>query len=159
MSGPTLLRCTGLTYLLYSIRDRWAEEQNDRLPALAAELVSRPVAVIAVAGQIAGALAAKAATTTIPIIFLTGGDPVALGLVSSLNRPGGNVTGVATLSVELEPKRLELLHALVPTATTVGVLINRTNPNADMQSRALQAAAPMLGLKVEFLDASAEIGR
>ena len=139
-----------------AIEYRWAEEQNDRLPALAAELVSRPVAVIAVAGQIAGALAAKAATTTIPIIFLTGGDPVALGLVSSLNRPGGNVTGVATLSVELEPKRLELLHALVPGATTVGALINRTNPNAEMQSRELQAAAPMLGLKVEFLDASAE---
>ena len=100
--------------------------------------------------------AAKAATTTIPIVFLTGADPVALGLVASLNRPGGNLTGVTTLSVELEPKRLELLHGLVPTAKTIGVLVNPTNPNAEIQSSDLQAAARTLGLKLEILHASTD---
>ena len=139
-----------------AIEYRWAEEQNDRLPALAADLVGRQVAVIAVAGQVLGALAAKAATKTIPIIFLTGGDPVALGLVDSLNRPGGNLTGVTTLSAELEPKRLELLGRVVPTAKTMAALVNRTNPNAATQSRDLEAAARTLGLKLHVLDASSE---
>jgi putative tryptophan/tyrosine transport system substrate-binding protein len=139
-----------------AIEYRWAEEQNDRLPALAADLVSRQVAVIVQAGQVLGAFAARAATRTIPIIFLTGGDPVALGLVASLNRPGGNLTGVTTLSAELEPKRLELLHGLVPTATTIGALINRTNPNAATQSRDLEAAARKLGVKLQVLNAGTE---
>jgi putative ABC transport system substrate-binding protein len=139
-----------------AIEYRWAEEQNDRLPALAADLVRRQVAVIAVAGQVLGVFAAKAATTTIPIVFLTGADPVALGLVASLNRPGGNLTGVTTLSVELEPKRLELLHGLVPTAKTIGALVNPTNPNAAIQSPDLQAAARTLGLKLEVLHAGSE---
>ena len=109
--------------------------RTTELPALAADLVRRQVAVIAVAGQVLGVLAAKAATRTIPVVFLTGADPVALGLVASLNRPGGNVTGVTTLSVELEPKRLELLYGLVPTATTIGALVNPTNPNAEVRTR------------------------
>src|SRR5262245_60606322 len=139
-----------------AIEYRWAEEQNDRLPALAADLVGRQVAGIAVAGQVLGAFAAKAATKTIPIIFLTGGDPVALGLVASLNRPGGNLTGVTTLSAELEPKRLELLHSVVPTAMTIGALVNPTNPNAETQSRDLQAAASAVGVKIAILNATTE---
>jgi putative ABC transport system substrate-binding protein len=140
-----------------AIEYRWTEEQNNRLPALAADLVNRQVAVIATAGQALGAFAAKAATKTIPIVFLIGGDPVALGLVDSLNRPGGNLTGVSTLSAELEPKRLELLHGLLPTTTTtIGALINPTNPNAATQSRDLQAAARTLGLKLQILNADAE---
>ena len=131
-----------------AIEYRWAEEQNNRLPALAADLVNRQVAVIATAGQALGAFAAKAATKTIPIVFLIGGDPVALGLVDSLNRPGGNLTGVSTLSAELEPKRLELLHGLLPTATTIGALINPTNPNAATQSRNLPGSGPHVGAQV-----------
>ena len=137
-----------------AIEYRWAEEQNDRLPALAADLVSRQVAVIATAGQVRGALAAQAATTTIPVVFLTGADPVAVGLVASLKRPGGNVTGVTTLSVELEPKRLELLHGLIPKATTIGVLVNHTNPNAETQRRDLQAAARALGISLQIVNAA-----
>ena len=136
-----------------AIEYRWAEEQNDRLPALAADLVNRQVAVIAMAGHVLGAFAAKAATKTIPIVFVTGVDPVALGLVASLNRPGGNLTGVTTLSLELEPKRLELLHGLIPTATTIGALLNRAHPDAEAQSRDLQAAARALGFKLEVLHA------
>jgi putative ABC transport system substrate-binding protein len=107
-----------------AIEYRWAEEQNDRLPSLATDLVRRQVTVIATAGDVLGAVAAKAATTTIPIVFTTGGDPVRIGLVASLNRPGGNLTGVTTLSVELEPKRLEVLHEAIPTATIIGALVN-----------------------------------
>ena len=139
-----------------AIEYRWAEEQTERLPALAADLVSRRVAVIAVAGQVLGVLAAKAATRTIPVVFLTGADPVALGLVASLNRPGGNLTGVTTLSVELDPKRLELLHSVVPTATTLGALVNPTNPNAATHAREFQAAARALGFRLEMLNATTE---
>jgi putative ABC transport system substrate-binding protein len=139
-----------------AIEYRWAEEQTERLPALAADLVSRKVAVIAVAGQVLGALAAQAATRTIPVVFLTGADPVALGLVASLNRPGGNLTGVTTLSVELEPKRLELLHSVVPTATSLGALVNPTNPNAATHARELQSAARALGFRLEMLHATSE---
>jgi putative tryptophan/tyrosine transport system substrate-binding protein len=140
-----------------AIEYRWAENQNDRLPALAADLVRRQVAVIAVPGSTPGTLAAKAATTTIPIVFWIGGDPVASGLVASLNRPGGNLTGVTTLNVEVGPKRLELLHELVPTATIIGLLVNPTSPTlAEPTTRHLQAAARALGLQLHVLHASAE---
>jgi ABC-type uncharacterized transport system substrate-binding protein len=139
-----------------AIEYRWAEEQHDRLPALAAELVRQQVAVIAQAGHVLGVFAAKAATTTIPIVFVTGVDPVALGLVASLNRPGVNLTGVTTLGIELEPKRLELLHDVVPAARTVGALVNRMHPIAEAQSTELQAAARALGLKLHILDANSE---
>jgi putative ABC transport system substrate-binding protein len=138
------------------IEYRWAEEQTDRIPAMAAELVRRPVGVIVQAGQISGAVAAKALTKTIPIVFLTGGDPVALGLVDSLNRPGGNVTGVVSLSIELEPKKLELLHGVIPAAKVVAALINDTNPFAQFQSSRLQQAGHALGLTVQIFNAGIE---
>jgi putative tryptophan/tyrosine transport system substrate-binding protein len=138
------------------IEYRWAEEQYDRLPAMAADLVRRPASVIVQAGQISGALAAKALTKTIPIVFLTGGDPVALGLVDSLNRPGGNVTGVVSLSTELEPKKLELLHGVIPASKIVGALINDTNPFAQSQSSRLQQAGHALGLTVQIVTARIE---
>jgi len=139
-----------------AIEYRWADEQHDRLPALAADLVHQQVAVIAQAGHVVGVFAAKAATTTIPIVFVTGVDPVGLGLVASLSRPGVNLTGVTTLGIELEPKRLELLHELIPAARTVGALVNRMHPIAEAQSSELQAAARGLGLKLQILDASTE---
>ena len=136
-----------------AIEYRWAEGHYDRLPAMAADLVRRQVAVIV--ANTPAAPAAKAATTTIPD-RLFGGDPVAAGLVASLNRPGGNLTGVTTLNVELGPKRLELLHELVPTATVIALLVNPTNPNAETLSRDLQAAARTLGLQLHVLHASTE---
>ena len=140
-----------------TIEYRWAEGRNDRLPALAAELVRLPVNVIVIAGSTPASIAAKAATTTIPIVFITGGDPVRLGLVASLNRPGGNRTGVAILAVEVTAKRLELLHELAPTATIIAALVNPTSPVlAEPETRDLQAAARTLGLTLHVLHASSE---
>jgi putative ABC transport system substrate-binding protein len=138
-----------------AIEYRWAQGRNDPLPGLAADLVGRRVAVIA-AVSTHPALAAKAATSTIPIIFTTGADPVEAGLVTSLNRPGGNLSGVTTLNLEIGPKRLELLRELVPTATVIALLVNPTNFIAETQSRDLQAAARTLGLQLHVLHASTE---
>ena len=141
-----------------AVEYRWAENQNDRLPVLAADLVRRQVTVITAPGSTPAALAAQAATTTIPIVFGTSADPVQLGLVTSLNRPGGNITGVATLSVEVAAKRLELLHEVVPTATTVALLINPASPAlSEPTTRDLQAAARVLGLNIHILHASTEL--
>ena len=128
-----------------AIEYRWAESQYDRLPSLAAELIQRQVSVIA-ALTTPSAIAAKAATTTIPIVFTTIADPVQIGLVASLNRPGGNLTNVTFLNVEIVPKMLELMYQVVPTATTIAALVNPTNPNADTWSTGLQVAARKLGL-------------
>jgi len=133
---------------------RWAEGQYDRVSAMAAELVRRQVAVIV--ANTPGNLAAKAATTTIPIVFSTSGDPVRMGLVASLSRPGGNVTGVTQLHEEVAPKRLELAHQLVPMATIIAALVNPTYPNTEVELRDLQAAARALGLQLHVLHASAE---
>ena len=136
---------------------RWAEGHNDRLPALAAELVHREVTVIAAAGGTPSALAAKAATATIPIVFGVAVDPVEVGLVASLNRPGGNLTGVTNLNAEVGPKRLELLHELLPAATIIAVLVDPTNPTlAEAFLPDLQAAARALGVRLHVLQASKE---
>jgi putative ABC transport system substrate-binding protein len=134
---------------------RWAENQNDRLPALAADLVRRQVAVIALGG-LPPSLAAKAATTTIPIVFQLGVDPVAAGLVASLARPGGNLTGVSNLNAELAPKRLELLRELVPRAQVFGLLVNPTNPGAETIVQDMGPVAGTLGIQLHVLHASAE---
>jgi ABC-type uncharacterized transport system substrate-binding protein len=136
------------------IEYRWADGQYGRLPAMAADLVHRQVAVIVTNSP--GMLAAKAATTTIPIVFTTSGDPVELGFVASLARPGRNITGVTQLNVEVAPKRLELMHELVPTATIMAVLVNPTYPSAEIQSRGMQAAAHTLGVQLHILRASNE---
>ena len=138
-----------------AVEYRWAEGESNRLRALAADLVRRQVTVVAAIGG-PPALAAKAATTTIPIVFQTGVDPVALGLVASLKRPGGNITGVTSMNVEIGAKRLELLHELVPAATFIAVLVNPTNPNAETLSRDAETAARMLSLPLRILNASTE---
>jgi putative ABC transport system substrate-binding protein len=138
-----------------TIEYRWAEGQYDRLPSLAAELVQQKVTVIA-ATSTPAALAAKAATSTVPIVFTTGGDPIKMGLVASLRRPGGNVTGSTQLSVEVGPKRLELARELFPGATTVALLVNPANPLAATVSKDLQAVADTLGVRLHVLHASTE---
>jgi ABC-type uncharacterized transport system substrate-binding protein len=138
------------------IEYRWAQGQYDRLPAIAADLVRRQVSVIVATGNPRTAFAAKAATATIPIVFTTAADPVRLGLVASFNRPGGNVTGVSSLSNELAQKRLELLHELVPTATVIGFLVNPTNPNVQSETSDVRAAARILGLHLNVENASSE---
>jgi putative ABC transport system substrate-binding protein len=131
-----------------AVEYRWAENQYDRLPALAADLVQRRVAVIVANGAVVAALAAKAATATIPIVFGVGGDPVALGLVASLNRPGGNLTGITALNAELAPKRLQLLRELLPNASALGVLADSTAPATPFVIADLRAAAGTLGLQL-----------
>ena len=139
-----------------TIEYRFAGNHNERLPELAADLVHRQVTVIA-APPTPAALAAKAATTTIPIVFATAGDPVQLGLVASLNRPGGNMTGVSILAVEVAPKRLELLHELVPAARVMALLVNPANPGlAETNSNSVLSAANTLGLELHVLEANTE---
>jgi putative ABC transport system substrate-binding protein len=139
-----------------AIEYRWAEGHSDRLPAMLADLIHRQVVVI-VATSTQAALAAKAATKTIPIVFETGGDPIQLGLVASLNRPGGNVTGVTQLTGNLVPKELEVLHELLPTAKMVALLVNPANPAlAEEETREATSATQMLGLELHVLKASTE---
>ena len=139
------------------IEFRWADGEYDRLPGLAAELASRRVEVIAATGGSVAGLAAKAATATIPIVFTSGSDPVQIGLVASLNRPGGNVTGVSFLFADLGAKRLGLLRELLPHASVVGLLVNPKYPSALPEVRDVQASAQTLGVRVRILDATAEI--
>jgi len=141
-----------------AIESRWAEGRYDQLPALAADLVGRQVAVI-VTYTDAAALAAKAATTTIPVVFINGGDPVRAGIVPSLNRPGGNVTGASFFGVDLAPKQLALAHELVTNATVIGVLVDQNVPDAVAQMPAMQEASRTLGLQliVQFVHTASDI--
>jgi putative ABC transport system substrate-binding protein len=139
-----------------AIEYRWAEGKYDRLPALAADLVRSQVAVIAACVTSAPGLAAKAATSTIPIVFQTGGDPVQDGLVASMNRPGGNVTGVTRLAVTIAPKRLELMHELSPKATVIGLLVNPTNPRSELVVQQVEEAAHAFGFRLQVLKVSTE---
>ncbi len=139
-----------------AIEYRWAEGRYDRLPALAADLVDRKVDVIAASGGDLGSRAAKNATSTIPIVFSIGGDPVELGLVASLARPGGNLTGITVLAIELNPKRLELLSELVPQAKVIALLVNPNSPNAESVIRSVLEAARAKGLQLHILKASTE---
>ena len=138
------------------IKYRWAHGQFDQLPALAVDLVAQRVSVIAALGTPASATAAKAATSTIPIIFVTGGDPVDLGLVKSLNRPAGNATGVYMLTVALEPKRLELIHELVPDAAVIGIIADPNSPDTVEQMKSLSTAASSLGRRLKTMNVSGE---
>ena len=139
-----------------TIEYRWAEGHIDRLPALAADLVSRRVAAIVASGGDAPGLAAKRATDRIPIVFMSGGEPVKAGLVESLNRPGGNITGVNFIASELIPKRLELLHELVPKAVTVGALVNPSYPAVELQRQELREAAAAKALQIRIASAGIE---
>ena len=139
-----------------AIEYRWAQGRYDQLPSLADDLARRRVTVIVAPESSPGALAAKAATSTIPIVFHVGVDPVALGIVPSLSRPGGNITGVASLNVEIGPKRLELLHELVPSATVIALLVNPASPIAEALATNAHSAARTLGLELHVLHASAE---
>jgi len=142
-----------------TIEYRWAQNENDRLPGLAADLVRRRVAVIVTPASTAATLAAKAATTKIPIVFETGADPVKIGLVASLNRPGGNATGISDIGVELGAKRLGLLHELLPNAARFGVLVNPDNPGiTDPFLSELQTAASAIGRQLEVVTASTNSG-
>jgi putative ABC transport system substrate-binding protein len=137
-----------------TIEFRWAEDQYDRLPVLAAELVQRNVAVIFASGGPPSVLAAKAASVTTPIVFMLASDPIKLGMVASLNHPGGNATGVGLFNVAVEPKKLEILHQLVPKAMKIGVLVNPRNPNAQTITTELQTAAGALGLQIHIVNAA-----
>jgi len=139
-----------------AVEYRWAENQYDRLPALAEELVRLKVAVIAPIGGAPPTLAAKAATATIPIVTTIAADPVKLGLIASLNRPGGNITGVALITTEIGPKRLELLQELAPNAVVIGLLVNPNNSDAEDQSKNIKVAALALGRQIHVLKASSE---
>jgi putative ABC transport system substrate-binding protein len=136
-----------------AIEYRWAEGRNDRLPQLAGDLARRQVSVIAADGA-PSALAAKAATQTIPIVFLTGSDPVEIGLVGGLNRPGGTLTGLSILATEVTAKRVQILHELVPAAAVIGLLVNPTNPNFESETREARIAARTLGVLLLVLNAS-----
>src|SRR5262247_2021004 len=138
-----------------AVEYHWAEGKYDRLPALARDLVRRQVSVIA-ATSTPAAITARAATTTIPIVFTTSSDPVQLGLAASLSRPGGNLTGATQLNIEVTPKRLEILHELLPAANLFALLVNPTNPYSEILSRNVQAAASTLGLRLHILHASTE---
>jgi len=135
---------------------RWANLQYDRLPALAADLIGNRVTVIAAVGGIHSGLAAKAATSTIPVVFVSAGDPVGFGLVPSLSRPGGNITGISMVTVALAPKRLELLHQSVPPSGAIAMLANPTSPYFGPETKDVQAAARVLGREVRVFNASAE---
>jgi putative ABC transport system substrate-binding protein len=139
-----------------AVEYRWADGHYDRLPEIAADLVRRRVEVIVAGGSSAPGLAAKAATSTIPIVFQTGADPVADGLVSSMNRPRGNITGVSRMTVALEPKRLELLHDVVPKASVFAMLVNQNSPRADFEIEQVQKAAKSLGYRLEIVKIGVE---
>jgi putative ABC transport system substrate-binding protein len=139
-----------------AIEYRWAEDQTTRLPTMATELAHRQVTVIVAGGSPAAALAAKSATTTIPIVFMNVADPVGIGLVASFNRPGGNVTGATLLSAELVAKRLGILRDLLPSVKRIAMLVNPTRPGVDAQRTQVQEAAQALGLALQILEASSE---
>ena len=139
-----------------AIEYRWAEGNYDRLPALAAELAHLPVNVIVAIDGLPSTLAARASTTTVPIVFLTGADPIQYGLVSSLSRPGGNLTGVLTVNVELVPKRFEMAHEIMPTATTIGFLVNPSSPLSQTMIADALAAGRAIGVQVHTVNASTE---
>jgi ABC-type uncharacterized transport system substrate-binding protein len=139
-----------------AIEFRWAEGLYERLPMLASALIERRVAVVVAAGGNAPALAAKRATATVPIVFLSGGDPIKAGLVASLNRPGGNVTGVNVIFTDLVPKRLELLHELLPRAARIAALVNPNYPDVDLQRRELQEAAGAIRRQIRVVNAGTE---